>query len=486
MSLNSFVTIHGGEMGRAQVLQAKACGIAPHVDMNPILLKPEADCKSQIIVGGKVWAQQPAREYFHFRDELFAFVQSSYERLSKKFDLILIEGAGSAAELNLRDRDIVNWPVVEMAEASVVLVADIDRGGVFAQVIGTLQLLEPEARKRVMGVVINKFRGDIDLFQDGVAIIEERTGVPVLGVIPYLRNLELDQEDSVEVERFRWTPFEPEKVNIAVILLPHLSNFTDFNQLGAEEDVALRYIASPQELHGAEVIVIPGSKTTIEDLRYLKQKGFEEKIWAHVKRGGEVIGICGGFQMLGVHVADPDGVETGGEEKGFDLLPVTTRLIEEKKTVQVSARPLHPGLTNQCTVEGYEIHMGLTTGEGARPSFRTIPHGENVTSKVFPLKGNEENERPDGAMREDGLVWGTYIHGVFDQHHFRRQWLNGVRRRKGLSPLSIEISKAVSARVAGELDRWADHIQKHVSWGVISSVLGRCRDEHTEDPHSRH
>ena len=293
MSLNSFVTPDGGEMGRAQVLQAQACGLAPHVHMNPILLKPEADCQSQVIVQGKVWERQDAREYFQKKAMLWDLVKTSYEHLAQTYEVIVIEGAGSAAEMNLRDRDIVNWPVVQMADAAVILVADIDRGGVFAQVIGTMDLLAPEERQRVIGVIINKFRGDLRLFEDGMKILEERTGVPVLGVLPYLRNLELDQEDSVDIERFRMTPFEAESVNVAVVLLPHMSNFTDFNQLASESDVALRYVAFPKELHGADVIILPGSKTTIADLDYVRKAGFEEALMAHVQRGGEIMGVCG-------------------------------------------------------------------------------------------------------------------------------------------------------------------------------------------------
>jgi adenosylcobyric acid synthase len=471
MSLNSGVTPQGGEMGRAQVLQAQACGLAPHVDMNPILLKPEADHKSQIIVQGKIWPRPQGGEYFHYRDELFEHVKTSFERLAKQFDVIMIEGAGSAAELNLRDRDIVNWAVVKMAEAAVVLVADIDRGGVFAQIIGTLQLLEPDERQRVIGVVINKFRGDVNLFQDGIGIIEERAGVPVLGVIPYLRNLELDQEDSVEVERFRLTPFAADKINIAIILLPHMSNFTDFNQFGSELDVALRYVANPRELHGADIVILPGSKTTIEDLEYLKKAGFQESILNHIERGGEIVGICGGFQMLGREVSDPNGVETGGTAKGFELLNVTTTLVADKTTVQVSAHPLQPGIPNDCVVKGYEIHMGITHGEAIRPCFRTMAHSEKFSTN-FPFSDQEMGEgKYDGAMREDGLVWGTYIHGLFDQPLFRREWLNRVRHRKGLSPLEVEVSKAVSAKVAGELDRWAEHVEKHVDIAKIFSIL---------------
>ncbi len=465
MSLNSFVTPDGGEMGRAQVLQAQACGLAPSVLMNPVLLKPEADSQSQVIVQGKVWETQQAQEYFTNKALLWDVVKSSYEELEQTYEVIVIEGAGSAAEMNLRDRDIVNWPVAEMADASVILVADIDRGGVFAQVIGTMDLLAPEERKRVIGVVVNKFRGDLSLFEDGVKIIEERIGVPVLGVLPYLRDLELDQEDSVEIERFRMTPFGQETVNVAVVLLPHMSNFTDFNQLAAESDVALRYVALPEELHGADVIILPGTKTTIEDLSYLRNAKFEEEIVAHVKRGVEVIGICGGFQMLGNEINDPERVETGGCTKGLGLLEVETEFLTSKKTVQVRARTCVEAWEHQREVEGYEIHMGRTNrGKGALPCFR-------ILLNVAHSSSGQVHERDDGAMRVDGLVWGTYIHGVFDQPRFRRAWLNRVRIQKNLQHLDVEMSQMVSERMAHALDRWADHVGNFVDMKPIFSAL---------------
>ncbi len=467
MSLNSFVTLDGGEMGRAQVLQAQACGLAPSVNMNPVLLKPEADSQSQVIVQGKVWETQEAHEYFTNNALLWDVVKSSYDELAKAYEVIVIEGAGSAAEMNLRDRDIVNWPVVEMADAAVILVADIDRGGVFAQVIGTMDLLAPEERQRVIGVVINKFRGDLTLFEDGVKIIEERTGVPVLGVLPYLRDLELDQEDSVDIERFRMTPFASEKVNVAVVLLPHMSNFTDFNQLSAESDVALRYVASPQDLHGADVIILPGSKTTIEDLTYLRNLGFEETLITHVQRGGEILGICGGFQMLGNTITDPQHVETGGSSKGLGLLELETELLPSKRTVQVRAQALSEFANLECLVEGYEIHMGRTTrAKTVPPCFQILPDEAQVSS------GHHE-QRDDGAMRADGLVWGTYIHGVFDQPAFRRAWLNRVRVRKKLQPLAVQISQAVSDRLVHALDRWADHVSMYVNMKPILDSIGR-------------
>jgi len=307
MSNNSYVTPDGKEIGRAQALQAQACGLDPDADMNPILMKPESDRSAQIVVQGQVWGKAEARTYFERRAELAERVRESYERLANQHDLIVIEGAGSAAEMNLRDRDLANWFAVGLADARVVLVADIDRGGVFAQVIGTLDLLAPPERARVIGIIINKFRGDATLFDDGVRFIEQRTGLPVLGVVPMLRDLILDQEDSLEIDRARQAPFAPDRINIAVVLLPRMSNFTDVRRLAAEEDVILRYAAEPRDLAGADIIVIPGTKNTIGDLRYLREAGFPEVFREHVEQGRELLGLCGGYQMLGRSIADPEG-----------------------------------------------------------------------------------------------------------------------------------------------------------------------------------
>ncbi len=460
-------------MGRAQVLQAQACGLVPSVLMNPILLKPEADKQSQVIVQGKVWERQEAQEYFSNAMILWDVVKSSYHQLAKMNDVIVIEGAGSAAEMNLRERDIVNWPVVEMADAAVILVADIDRGGVFAQVIGTIDLLTSEQRQRVIGIIINKFRGDLTLFDDGIKIVEERTGVPILGVLPYLRNLELDQEDSVAIDQFRLPSFRSEKVNVAVVLLPHMSNFTDFNQLVAEPDVALRYIASPNELHGADVIILPGSKMTIADLQYIREAEFVGMLKKHVEHGGEIIGVCGGFQMLGKVIADPHHVETGGSVKGLEFLEVETELLPQKKTMQVCALTSCVFSDEELLVKGYEIHMGETKrGQGVFSCFEIVSQRENYYSLEQPsLTSIKERKGCDGAISSDKLVWGTYIHGVFDEPDFRRHWLNRVRLRKKLAPLNVEISQAVSARLNTAIDRWADHVEQHLKLEPIFTYL---------------
>lgn len=457
MSLNSFVTADGGEMGRAQVLQARACGLHPHVDMNPILLKPEADRRSQVVVQGKVWGSREAGSYFDAQTELAHYVRQSYERLAAQYELIVIEGAGSAAEINLRDRDIVNWPVAEMADARVILVADIDRGGVFAQVIGTLDLLEPDERERVLGVVINKFRGDRRLFDDGVAMLEKRTGVPVLGVVPFVRDLTLDQEDSVTIESGSTeAAFSADTVNIAVILLPRMSNFTDFNELAAEADVALRYARAPEDVVDADVIILPGSKQTIQDLQYVRDKGFAAALASHVQARREMVGVCGGFQMLGKRIADPHGVEGGGQVEGLHLLPVDTELHPDKQTVQVMANVLLPGMSGEEMVQGYEIHVGLTARRAGEPCFRIL---------------DEAGDREDGAMSADGAVWGTYIHGVFDDPAFRRAWLNRVRVRKGLAPRPVAESMKVTQRLSSALDEWADHVVRHVDMTAVCQAL---------------
>jgi adenosylcobyric acid synthase len=300
-----------------------------------------------------------------------------------------------------------------------------------------------------------------------------------LGVVPFLRHLELDQEDSVVIERFRMTPFEAETVNIAVVLLPHMSNFTDFNQLGAEPDVALRYVSNWKDIHGADVVILPGSKTTIADLDYLKGREFDRALRGHWQRGGELVGICGGFQMLGYEVIDPHGVETGGAGKGFGLLNISTELLWKKQTIQVTARPLFWGDTKDCVVDGYEIHMGQTTSSaGIVPCFEIIRCAETFSSHQPVLSSKKEHHqevrkanRLDGAMGPDGMVWGTYIHGVFDRPAFRRAWLNRVRARKQLPALAVEVSRAVTSRLDQALDRWADHVGAHLNLEPIYSMI---------------
>ncbi|MCC6139860.1 MAG: cobyric acid synthase [Nitrospira sp.] len=470
MSNNSFVTPDGKEIGRAQALQAQACGLAPDADMNPILMKPDSDRSAQIVVQGTVWGKAEARSYFEQRAVLAERVRESYERLASQYDAIVIEGAGSAAEMNLKDRDLANWSAVELADARVVLVADIDRGGVFAQVIGTLDLLAPHERERVVGIVINKFRGDATLFDDGVKFIEQRTGLPVLGVVPMLRGLALDQEDAVDIERHRHAAFARDRVNIAVVLLPRMSNFTDFNQLIAEPDAVVRYAAAPADLDGADVIVIPGSKNTIDDLRYVRQSGMAEAIGRYARGGGEVVGICGGYQMLGQRIADPEGVEAGGEIDGLGLLDVVTHLARTKVTQLVEAESLVIEPNRHLTVQGYFIHMGETAGRDMRPCFHVCPLNPGGGQLA-----DRDVERFDGAVSESGLIWGTYLHGVFDLPEFRRAWINRIRNRKALAPLADTVSQGISHSFDGQLDTWADHLQSHLTLAPLLRAVSARR-----------
>jgi adenosylcobyric acid synthase len=468
MSLNSFVTEDGGEMGRAQALQATACGIAPHVDMNPILLKPESDRRAQVIVHGKVFDRQDAAGYGHNNRTLFGFIRDSYDRLAGRFDVLVIEGAGSAAEINLRDRDLANWIVAELADAPVILVANIDTGGVFAQLIGTMDLLSPAERRRVLGVIVNKFRGDEALFRDGITVLQERTGVPVLGVVPFVQDLRLDQEDGVEIER-RSVAFRIDRLNIAVVLLPRMSNFTDFNALAAEPDVALKYVRDPRELDEADAVIIPGTKNTIDDLQSLRERGFPRAIERHVERGGHLVGICGGYQMLGQTITDPGGLESGGSAPGLGLLDVATVLEHDKITAQVMATSLMPFASPDVSVAGYHIHLGRTRRFSGAPCFRITA----ARGCLHGMGGDEsEDGEEEGTLEERGQVWGTYLHGVFDDARFRRLWLNALRTRKGLPPCDLHVSESVTAALQSELDRWADHLARHLDLAPVMACVG--------------
>src|SRR3990172_1182622 len=423
MALNSAVAKDGGEIGRAQAIQAEACGIEPSVHMNPVLLKPISDMGSQVIVHGKVVGNMKAREYYAFKNSAWAAVCEGYKKLSKEFDLIIIEGAGSPAEINLKENDIVNMKVAEMTGARVIIVSDIDRGGVFASLIGTIELLTPLERAMVCGFIINKFRGDKTLLEPGLSFIRDRTGVPVLGVVPHIKDMGIGEEDSVGLEN---TGVRGQRsggsgvgcahqIKIGVIRLPHISNYTDFDPFQGEPDVQLSYTQRPEEVYGLDLVIIPGSKNTIDDLRFLKNIGLAEAIKEHYREGNHVVGICGGYQMLGCKVSDPCGVETeGASEEGLGLLPVETVLLKDKVTANVEAVGSQQ---SAVCVKGYEIHMGESAIAGdAKPMF------------VIRKRNGDAVEIPDGAMTKDGRCWGTYIHGVFDNDEFRRDFLNGIRR----------------------------------------------------------
>jgi len=422
MALNSYVTAEGGEIGRAQVVQAEAAGIAPTVDMNPVLLKPATDSGSQVIVMGKAVRTISARDYYKYTPNLLETVSGALGRLRAAYDIVVIEGAGSPAEINLKEREIVNMKTAKMASAPVLLVGDIDKGGVFASLVGTLELLDAEERSYVKGFIINKFRGDVALLQDALDFLEERTARPVLGVVPYFRNIRIAQEDSVYLDE------RPEArggdLEIAVIRLPRISNYDDFDPL-EEAGCQVNYVTQRFELGNAHLIIIPGTKSTVADLDYLRQSGLAGAILTRAKAGTPVVGICGGYQMLGRRILDPEGAESKEKEvAGLGLLDVETEFEPEKSTRQVGAKVISDtGLlagTQNEKLTGYEIHMGRTSG----------PDGQGI----FQIY--ETPRRPadyaDGALNPAGTVMGTYLHGLFHNEGFVRIFLNNLRRYWGM------------------------------------------------------
>jgi len=407
MSLNAHVAPGGGEMGWAQVMQAEAAGVPPRVEMNPILLKPRAGVRSQVVLLGRVLQEADARAYYRLTPTLWPAVRLSYEALAREADVVVIEGAGSPAEPNLMRRDLANMRVARLARAPVLLVGDIDRGGVFASLLGTMTLLPPADRSRVRGFVINKFRGDPSLLAPAVRDLVRRTRVDVVGVVPFLPHLGLPEEDSVALDD--GARVAADGLRVAVVRLPHIANFTDFAPLESEPGVRLVYAATPGDIAGAALVILPGSKDTIADLRALRSLGFTRTLGQHRRRGGLVLGICGGYQMLGRSVADPHRVESGGAEAGLGLLPVATTLTPGKVTRRVHARWLPDG----PAFDGYEIHMGLTTADGApRP--------------LLEVEG-----RVEGCVSPDGRVWGTYVHGLFESGAGRRRVMEWVRDAAG-------------------------------------------------------
>ena len=390
MALNSAVTADGGEIGRAQALQAIAAGVPPHTDMNPVLLKPSSDIGAQVIIHGKVRAQMNARDYHQYKTVAMQAVLESHQRLSAQYESIMVEGAGSPAEVNLRDRDIANMGFAEAVDCPVILVADIDRGGVFAHIVGTLSCLSESERTRIIGFVINRFRGDIALLEPGLDWLEQQTGKPVLAVLPYLHGLFLDAEDAVQPVQAAQGAFR-----IAVPSLPRMSNHTDFDALRAHPEVDLRFVREGEALPASDLIILPGSKNTRADLAWLRSQGWPEHIARHLRYGGKVIGICGGFQMLGQSVSDPLGMEGhAGSSPALALLEMVTEMSPEKRLVQVQGVCAFD--EGKATVSGYEIHMGVSTGAA-------------LDLPAFRIDG-----RAEGARSADGQVLGTYLHGLFD------------------------------------------------------------------------
>jgi adenosylcobyric acid synthase len=465
MSNNSFVTPEGGEVGRAQAMQAQACMIPPHTDMNPVLLKPNSDTGSQVVVQGRPVANMNVREYDSYKPQALERIRESFRNLRQAFDFIVLEGAGSISEINLKENDIANLKIALMARCPVILVADIDRGGVFAQIAGTLDLLDPLERSYIRGVIINKFRGDASILTPGIDFIQERTGVPVLGVLPWLPELCLPAEDSVILsqEAKRAALADGRQISIGIIRLPRISNFTDFDRLQAESDVILSYIRTPDQLEGLDVLIIPGSKSTIGDLLFLKEGGLFDAIAAF---RGRIIGICGGYQMLGRRVLDPERVESSlPEADGLSLLPVETTMLSDKETHQAWAcleqagRTIAPDCNDELS--GYEIHMGRTDYTDTPRPF----------ARIFRRGGNEADVL-DGCVSDDGRVFGSYLHGIFDNARFRDTYLNGIRSEKGM-PLQWEETRPP---VSDPFDLLSSHMEQHLDMAKLLEICGLPRD----------
>ncbi|MDJ0575724.1 MAG: cobyric acid synthase CobQ [Xenococcaceae cyanobacterium MO_234.B1] len=453
MALNAYVTATGGEIGYAQAVQAWAAGIIPRVEMNPILLKPQGNMTSQVIMKGKAIGTVSAIEYYeNYFDLGWEVIQDSLYRLSLEFDLIICEGAGSPAEINLKHRDLTNMRIAKHLNATTILVADIERGGAFAHIVGTLELLEPNERSLIKGIVINKFRGHKELLTSGIEWLEKHTGIPVLGVIPWMDNT-LPAEDSLDLLERKAAQKNPD-LNISVIRLPRISNFTDFDPLEAESTVGITYLSLKDSLGHPDAVIIPGSKTTISDLMAMEKSGMAKQLQDYAAAGGTIIGICGGFQMLGQRIIDPEGYENEpGEYRGLGLLPVITILSDNKIARQRQAFSNYPqaGLP----VDGYEIHQGRT---------RIPQRAKEIEHKYQPIFDDSNL----GLVDESKSIWGCYLHGLFDNGPWRRSWLNHLRKQRGMSSLATGISNYREEREV-TLNSLADLIETHLNLKSIIS-----------------
>ena len=451
MSNNSGVTPEGLEMGRAQIVQAEAAGLSPHVDMNPILLKPSGGTGPQIVLMGKVYEHSQTPDDSLLKKHLFQNACRALDRLKIRHELVVMEGAGSCAEVNLLPDDIVNFPMAEYAGANVILVADIDRGGVFGQIVGTLECLPQKYRDLIAGFIINKFRGDARLFEDGKKWIEEKTGKPVFGVLPWYHHFQIEAEDSVAIENpdqvKKATP--PGTPGIAVIKIPHISNFTDFDPLMEIDGLAVSFIEHPGNLSDFTAVILPGSKNTRYDLNWLTSTGWHEKILAYQQKGGHLLGICGGYQMMGKCVHDPAGIEgEPGTTPGLDLLPIETRLSSPKTTT------LTRFLWHDAEGTGYEIHMGQTRRLGGAPLFQ-VTHRNEV-----PVN----NE--DGCQSQDSRIMGTYVHGLFDTPGITKNWFEAI----GLTDIEVPATHGLLARQK-QYDLLEQHFVQHVDMDSISDRI---------------
>lgn len=446
MALNSAVTTDGGEIGRAQAVQAQACGLPPHTDMNPVLLKPNSDTGCQVIIHGKVVCNLEATGYHAYKPTAMRAVLDSWQRLTTQYQCVIVEGAGSPAEINLREGDIANMGFAEAVDCPVILIADIDRGGVFAHIVGTLALLSEAEKTRVIGFVINRFRGDIALLQPGLDWLEKETGKPVLGVLPYLHNLHIEAEDAV--------PLTPppargrEQLRVIVPVLPHISNHTDFDALRLHPQVDFQFVKMGEAIPPADLIILPGSKNVRGDLEYLRTNQWEQALTKHLRYGGKVLGICGGFQMLGKLIHDPHAIEgDAGTSAGFAWLEMETTLMQEKHLAQVSGKLAFA----DATVTGYEIHMGVSTGTALSKPALII------------------NGQPEGAISPDNQIAGTYLHGLFDHVEASAAWLKWAGLDGAESQFDYE-----QLREAG-LERIADCVEQHLDWDKLKSYLS---DDH--------
>lgn len=447
MALNSYVTRNGMEMGRAQVMQAEAAGIEPDVRMNPVLLKPSSDIGSQVIVLGEVRGQMTATEYYEYKNSLMPEVMKAYNELASENDIIVIEGAGSPAEINLRENDIVNMGMAEAAGAPVLLAGDIDRGGVFAQLYGTVKLLTEDEQKRIAGLIVNKFRGDIDILAPGLKMVEEKTGIPVLGVVPYIR-VDIDDEDSLAPRLSAKSEVKP--LDIAIIRIPRMSNFTDFAPLEAHEVIGARYVQSAEELHSPDMVIIPGTKSTMDDLLWMRQNGIESAIQKLASSGTPVLGVCGGYQMMGEKLQDPHHIEGDLEEMhGMGLLPTETTFTQIKTRTRFTADVKAKDFEG-AKLDGYEIHMGESIVKG--DPFLTL-----------------ENGKDDGCAC--GTNFGTYLHGLFDTGELTEKLVKYLCDRKG-----IEYSEAApishSAYVEKQYDILADGVRAAMDFDKIYKIMG--------------
>ena len=458
MALNSFITKEGLEMGRAQVMQAEACGIEPSVNMNPILLKPTNDVGSQVIVNGEVLGNMSARDYYKKKTELIPHIMEAYNNLAKEYDIIVMEGAGSPAEINLKENDIVNMGMAKLVNSPVLLVGDIDRGGVFASIAGTLMLLEEDERKMIKGTIINKFRGDVNILKPGLDMIEEITKTPVVGVVPYME-LDIDDEDSLS-ERFN-NKGTVDLIDIAVIRLPRISNFTDFNTFEYIPGVSLRYVKSVRELKDPDMIILPGTKNTMEDLKWLRESGLEPQILKQAAKGKVIFGICGGYQMLGMELSDPFNVESGGTMAGMGLLPTKTVFEKEKVRTRVSGNFNEvSGILAELSYvefEGYEIHMGQTTYDFNEEELTTI---DNVNG--------EDIIKNDGLYKDN--VYGSYIHGIFDKEEVSKAIVESLCIHKGIDYSSIS-TVDIEKYKEEQYDKLAEGIRNSLDMKAIYEIL---------------